>query len=172
MTTTVRSLALAIAVAILAGCSGRPDLTGPDQDMAPSHLLSGTVQGALLSCLPMPYQMASSTIGSAGGTVQVGPHTLVIPRGALKRSTRITAEIPGDGYSSVRFGPEGLRFAKSASLTLSYAHCQGLGVLLPKKIAYTTELLSILEILRSTDDVQARTVSAPLDHFSRYAVAY
>lgn len=175
MKTSLRRFTLALATAVVAGCSAQPDLVGPIRDPSPSHLLAGaqeTVQGTLLTCEPMGYAMSTATIGARGGTVKIGPHTLVIPRGALSAATRITAELPGDGYSSVRFGPAGLTFAKSATLTLSYAHCQGLGILLPKRIAYTTDRLLILEILRSTDDPRARKVTAPLDHFSRYAVAY
>ena len=70
----------------------------------------------------------------------------------------------------MRFSPEGLRFQKPAALTMSYENC--LLVLLPKQIVYTTEKLKILEVLRSLDLFQKRTVSAPIDHFSRYAVAY
>lgn len=181
MKTSFHRFVLVLATAILAGCSAQTDLTEPASP-APSHLLGGTTdvlggtvegfQGVLLSCQPLPRQSARATIGAAGGTIQVGPHTLQIPRGALARSTRITAEILGDGVSSVRFGPAGLQFAKPAHLALSYSHCDGPGLLLPKRIVYTTDLLAILEVLRSTDDLRARVVTAPLDHFSRYAVAY
>ena len=44
--------------------------------------------------------------------------------------------------------------------------------LLPKRIAYTTDALSILELLASLDNPLARRVSADLDHFSTYAVAW
>ena len=37
---------------------------------------------------------------------------------------------------------------------------------------YTTEQLKILEVLRSLDELKKRLVTAPIDHFSRYAVAY
>jgi hypothetical protein len=43
---------------------------------------------------------------------------------------------------------------------------------LPKKIVYTNERLSILDVLLSVDNLFNRTVSADLEHFSRYAVAY
>jgi hypothetical protein len=37
---------------------------------------------------------------------------------------------------------------------------------------YTDELLSILNVLVSKDAVKSKTVTSPIDHFSRYAVAY
>ena len=75
---------------------------------------------------------------------------------------------------TVRFGPEGLQFAagQHATLTLSYANCPLLGSLLPKRIAYTTDLLSILSYVISVDDLVHRRVSGSLEHFSRYAVAW
>ncbi len=53
---------------------------------------------------------------------------------------------------------------------MSYKNC--LIVLLPKKIVYTDESLNVLKVLRSLDLFDKRTVTAPIDHFSRYAVAY
>ena len=83
---------------------------------------------------------------------------------------RIKAEqIPGS-TNSVRFSPEGLEFATPATLVLNYQNCQNVDV--PKSIVYTSEQLEVLEILKSLDVLRARTIAAPIDHFSRYAVAY
>jgi hypothetical protein len=73
--------------------------------------------------------------------------------------------------SSVRLFPEGLRFARPASLTLSYAHCEKL-LPLPVTIVYTTDDLRILELLQSRDDPLRKRVQSPLDHFSRYAASW
>jgi hypothetical protein len=72
--------------------------------------------------------------------------------------------------NSVRFSPEGLKFASPAVLTMGYQNCAL--VLLPKRIVYTSELLKVLDILRTTDLFGSKSVTAPIDHFSRYAVAY
>jgi len=45
-------------------------------------------------------------------------------------------------------------------------------MLLPKLVVYTDERLSILELLQSVDNVFQKKVSARLQHFSRYAVAF
>lgn len=138
-------------------------------------ILDGTVSTVLnvtdlLVCSSQPYEVTRRTIGYEGGTIQVGSHALVIPRGALRQQTTITAEqIPGR-TNSVRFSPEGLRFERPAGLVMSYRNC--LVVLLKKKIVYTDENLKILEVLRSLDLFGSRTVTAPIDHFSRYVVAY
>lgn len=132
----------------------------------------GTVLGVtdLLVCQSQPYAVTTRTVGSEGGTIEVGSHRLVIPRGALKNRTTITAEQISGRTNSLRFSPEGLRFERPASLTMSYKNC--LVVLLSKSIVYTDEKLRILEVLRSLDLFNKRTVTAPIDHFSRYAVAY
>ena len=137
--------------------------------------LGSTVGGILkvtdlLTCTQQKYVVVSQTVGPKGGKITVGEHTLVIPEGALSRKTSITAEQMRGSTNSVRFSPEGLQFEKPATLTMSYKNC--ILVLLPKKIVYTTEKFEILEVLRSLDLFQRRTVTAPLDHFSRYVIAY
>ncbi len=73
----------------------------------------------------------------------------MIPRGALRRQTTITAEQMPGRTNSVRFSPEGLQFEQPAGLVMNYRNC--LVVLLKKKIVYTDEKLKILEVLRSLD---------------------
>lgn len=141
--------------------------------------LTGTLGGALggilgvtdlLTCTEQKYVAVSQTVGPKGGKIIVGEHTLVIPEGALSHKTEITAEQMRGSNNSVRFSPEGLEFEKPAVLTMSYRNC--VVVLLPKTIVYTTEKLKILEVLRSLDLFRQKTVTAPIDHFSRYVVAY
>jgi hypothetical protein len=142
-------------------------------------LVGGVLDGAvgtisnltdLLVCTSQPYQVTRKTIGYEGGSIQVGTHTLVIPRGALSKQTTITAEQMPGRTNSVRFSPEGLRFETPAGLVMNYRNC--LVVLLKKRIVYTDENLKILEVLRSLDLFGSKTVTAPIDHFSRYAVAF
>lgn len=134
-----------------------------------ANATGGLVQ--LLTCSPQQYAKSTKTIGSAGGTITVGAHQLVIPRGALSRNVTITAEQVRGSANTVRFSPEGLRFSKQAQVRLSYANCLNLP-LLRKKVVYTDERLNILELLRSSDATQSKTVTGAIDHFSRYAVAY
>jgi hypothetical protein len=194
-----RFFALGLALALSAGVSctaadgpmGVPESQPIEQ---PSHVLGlldgdgllgddglvgGVVNGVvgtalnvtdLLVCQSQPYVVTSKTIGREGGEIQVGTHTLVIPRNALRKETKITAEQMPGRTNSLRFSPEGLRFEKPSDLTMSYKNC--LVVLLPKHIVYTTESLKILEVLRSLDLFNKKTVTAPIDHFSRYALAY
>src|SRR5438876_11968167 len=120
----------------MVGCAGDSP-TPLEPPSASLGLLGINIQ--LLTCSPLPYAKSSASIGSEGGTLVFGPHTLVVPQGALANRVTITAEVISDNINSVRFSPEGLRFSKSAALTLSYSNCFGLGMLLPKQVAYTSE---------------------------------
>jgi hypothetical protein len=124
----------------------------------------------LLTCKSLPYTSASATIGPDGGTIRVGKNTLVVPQGALSQRVTIKAEQVSGKTNSLRFSPEGLKFSRPAQLTMGYDNC--LLILPTKRIVYTDEALKVLQILRTLDLRLTRTVSAPIDHFSRYAIAY
>lgn len=131
---------------------------------------SPEISVSLLSCSPQDYAISSKVIGSKGGRISVGSHSLEIPQGALSQPVTIVAEQITGSTNSVRFGPEGLRFARPAALTLSYTNC--LTVPAAKHIVYTDDQLKVLELLNSSDKARTKTVTSPIDHFSRYAVAY
>jgi hypothetical protein len=142
----------------------------------PAGDLTGTLVGSLgritdlLTCTPQEYAVTIKSLGPSGGEIRVGTHHLYIPRNALRQKTIIKAEQMPGSTNSIRFSPEGLRFENPAVLTMNYENC--LLVLLQKKIVYTDESLNIRKVLRSLDLFRRKTVSAPIDHFSRYAVAY
>jgi hypothetical protein len=171
-------LGLVAALTLGAGCTSSEGPVGPSTAStteAPSLLLGGTLSKVLsitdlLTCSPLPYATTTRTIGRDGGVVAVGQYSLKIPAGALKNNVQIRAEQVSGKVNSVRFSPEGLKFASPAVLTMGYQNCAL--VLLPKRIVYTSELLKVLDILRTTDLFGAKSVTAPIDHFSRYAVAY
>lgn len=154
------------------GTEGEVKASSTEVVETPSFGLLGGLNALLLQCTPLPASSRTVQIGSEGGYLQVGPHVLVVPPGALKTRTSIRGEVVPGSVNSVRFSPEGLKFKRDAYLTMSYSNCSGLGMLLPKKIVYTDEGLKLLEILLSLDFSQAKLVAAPIGHFSRYAIAY
>ncbi len=168
-------IALTVLLASLAAGSCRdaaPLRPRPERGGQPGSPVASLAPGvSLLSCSPLPYDSVTDTIGPAGGTMQIGPHTLAVPAGALAAPTAITAVAPSDTISLVEFQPQGLQFQVAASLTMSYANCNLLGQLLPKQIAYVNDSLQILDLLGSVDLLQG-TVTARLQHFSGYAVAW
>ena len=169
--TRLKRAALIITAVALLGC-GEPPL-GPVPPPPQADLIGSLLQATgLLRCTPMPTVTTKQTVGSAGGVIRVGPHALSIPAGALDAPVTITATAPSDNVNRVRFQPEGLVFRRSASLTMSYANCNLLGRILPKRIAYTSDALSILSYVLSLDNLFARNVTGRLNHFSNYAIAW
>lgn len=169
----VRLLAVLLAACLVAtSCREQP--AAPAVPPPQADLLGSLLQPVgLLKCSQLPSDTETRTIGPAGGTLTAGPHTLVIPSGALKQPTDITMSIrTGGGVNGVHFEPEGLQFERSAALTMSYANCDLLGRLLPKRIAYTTDALDVIAYLLSYDNLFGKRVTGKLDHFSDYVVAW
>lgn len=161
-------------VLLLAGLVGLSCSEGPSSPAPEADLIGSLLQPTgLLRCSSLPYAATTRTIGGEGGSISAGSHTLVVPPGALTGPTTITMVLPaGQNVNSVEFAPEGLEFKKPASLTMSYANCNLLGRVLPKRIAYTTADLTILYYLLSFDNLFAKRVTRRVDHFSAYAVAW
>jgi hypothetical protein len=169
---TRKASALLLGFVVLAAgvsCTSEESL-GPSMDQ-PSQSLTSTLSNLhLLSCSTQAYAVTTQVVGTQGGTIVVGTHRLVIPAGALAASVTIKAEQVSGNVNSVRFSPEGLQFAKTASLRLSYANCSPLMVL--HKVVYVDEKLGILDLIPSLDDLLSKTVTGSIKHFSRYAVAW
>ena len=170
--------ALALAAALVASaCSVEKPVTpvAPNADLLGD--LTGTVGGlvhGLLSCPSYTTYTTTKTIGTSGGTIKVGPHTLVIPSGALSSNVSITATAPAGQYVKVDFAPHGLQFAKSTALTMSYKQCNLVSGLLSQlvlKVVYVDNNNNILEVLPSVMNLLSQNVTGTLKHFSAYAVA-
>jgi len=169
--TRLRRAALVIAAAALLGCGESP--LGPVPPPPQASLIGSLLQATgLLGCTPMPTATATQTVGPAGGVIRIGPHALSIPAGALNTPVTITATAPSDNVNRVRFQPEGLVFQRAATLTMSYANCNLLGKILPKRIAYTNDALAILSYVLSLDNLFGKYVTGRLNHFSNYAIAW
>jgi hypothetical protein len=167
----LRRAALVMTAAALLGC-GEPPL-GPVPPPPQADLIGSLLQATgLLGCTPMPTVTVTQTVGSAGGVIKIGPHKLSIPAGALDARVTITATAPSDKVNRVRLRPEGLVFQRSAVLTMSYANCNLLGRILPKRVAYTDDALKIVNYVLSLDNLFSKNVTGRLNHFSNYAIAW
>lgn len=170
----IRLVALALCTLVLASCGDHsPTAVPPVAPPNPSLIGALLRPIGLLQCSALPAASVTQTIGPAGGSITVGPHLLRIPAGALAAPTSITATLDVTrGVNGIRFQPEGLRFQSAAYLTMSYANCNLLGRLLPKRIAYTNNLLQILEYLLSVDNLFTKKVTGQVRHFSEYVLAW
>lgn len=131
----------------------------------------GAPEIQLLRCEPQDYAGEAAIIGPKGGTLHVGDHELVIPEGALDQEVLISAEAPTSSLVDVNFQPHGLQFQKPAKLTLSYERCVR-PTISDLLIAYLGQGNRLLELRPSVDDKSDKDVTAGIDHFSRYAVAW
>lgn len=167
-------LLLAVAAVGMTGCADAPAITPPATRVAAwgasRSLLSPAL--TLLICHPVPYDSVVQVVGPAGGTIRVGPDSLVIPAGALDTNTTITAVVPSDSLAVIRFQPHGLTFAQPAALALSYAACPLAGLLAPASVVYADDAWNILEIEPTSQHPLQTTVVGRIRHFSGYAVAY
>jgi hypothetical protein len=183
----ILSLALVIAtLTVVTSCSDqgpvglRSTPQAPKADLVGSllgtvtNVVTGTLKATgLLSCSALPYDSVTQVIGKAGGVIRVGPHTFAVPYGALSKPVAITAVLPADQHVNVvRFQPDGLQFNTPAALTMSYANCNLLGKLLPKRIARVDDLLNILGYLLSLDNLFSKQVTGEVPHFTGYAIAW
>lgn len=125
----------------------------------------------LLRCEPQEYDAETKIIGPAGGQLKMGPHKLIIPRGALREEVVITAEAPVTDLVAVEFSPHGLEFHRSPVLELDYKHCLVPDDTQDHQVVYLDQAENVLEYLASTDDKAFDEVLARIDHFSRYALA-
>jgi len=118
-----------------------------------------------------PVDSGSATIGLLGGRLQIGPHELDVPPGALLTPTRISGRTVAGDTVAVQFQPQGLKFLLPATLQLSYAQCQPQ----PKhsvSIVYVNDLLNLLlGLVDSIDHPGQHRVTGLVSHFSVYAIA-
>jgi len=169
-----RLIAAVLLLVVALACTDRTPTSVPAAPAPDASLIGGLIGATgLLKCSNLPYASSTKTIGALGGTISAGPHTLVIPPGALLSPTTITMTAPtGLGVNAVKFQPEGLRFIAPAALTMSYSNCSLLGKLLPKRIAYTDNNLNIISYLLSLDNLFSKYVTGKVNHFSDYVVAW
>ena len=126
----------------------------------------------------------SKLIGIDGGVLALLDHVLTVPAGAVTEPTIFSMTVLQNGYVEVELTAvpksllsslffwrkiEEVKFAKPVELTLSYARATNVED--PSRL----RIMRVNpdgnhEILPSTIDLEKKTVSAELDHFSRYCM--
>ncbi len=124
---------------------------------------------------------APAVVGSTGGEVTTndGEVSLHFPPGALPGATSITVSPitdtrpqTGPWSDPVELGPDGTQFAQPVTLTLSYDVRQLPPGVPPEALRLSTWVVDHWEeVPGSTLHVDDATISAPITHFSGYALA-
>lgn len=185
-------LALALLLVGVTACEGPSDsrITAPSSQPEALLGLGGATAGPYTlikdPLLPGLTKAVTTTslIGINGGSITLLGHTITVPAGAVSVPTLFAVTVLPTGYVEVDLlatvssvlglvtdvGSKG--FAKPVNLTLTYS--RGTNVSDPRKL-HILRIKSILgyskyEVLPSTVNTTAKTVTAPLDHFSHYVL--
>jgi hypothetical protein len=181
-----------LVFALVAGCDpgNSRSLQSPTE---PQELLGGLLGGNRVSgytlvkapLIPTGDLSLSNLIGIEGGEISLLGHTLVIPVGAVTKPTLflmtvlptgyievdLTASVTGLLGSLLDVGSRG--FLKPVPVTLSYA--SGTNVSDPSRLTIlrVSGLLGYrrYEVIPTVLNREEKTVTAELDHFSRYVIA-
>lgn len=181
--TAVRPFLVAVGALTLTLSCELPS-TGVPEPLRPGVPLVDPVMATaevvpLVPCSALAPTSVTKVIGSGGGTITFGPHTLVVPSGALSRAVSIKAVVPSDneGYNQVRLYPDGLKFRKTVHVTISYAHCDlsmvpnADSLLSNLKVVYMRDGM-VVEYIPTVHSAVARTLTGGITHFSNYAIAW
>lgn len=173
--------AMLVVIAPLA-CSG-DDTSSP---LAPPDLSSRAASPAKLGfagprgksgkvfkptvCSTQTVANGSGVFGPGGGTLVFGTSSLIIPGGALRDTVTISAIVVDTTTSRVELLPHGLQFEKPVGLLLDTSGCV-INETAPT-VVYLSESGEILETIPAVYDPHWKTIAAPLNHFSGYAIAF
>ena len=120
-----------------------------------------------LNCVPKEAAEGSAEIGPVGGTLQIGPHRLVIPAGALDKKVLISGTIPKGRSFDIDLQPHGLQFRIAAGLVLDASSCTDVPA-----IVYIIDQYTVSDPIEATYSEWWKTIAAPIWHFSGYAIAF
>jgi hypothetical protein len=169
--TIIRCTLSGVTLGVAIACAESATPTAPRSvELAQADVHHADHKGPkVATCGVQKEEWKTERIDRRGGTVKVGGVSLKVPRGALSSPVSITAHTLPTATASVEFSPEGLRFTKSATLQLSYSKCVTpfVGV----TVVYV-QADTVAEIMQSHDQPIKKFVTAKIDHFSSYAVAY
>jgi hypothetical protein len=184
-----RRFSLLLSLALLAGCaagdttapaargaraSTRDHRGGSDDDHLPAtppppgsigQASTANGSGNRLACDVPSDLNGSAIIGPDGGTLDIGPHRLIIPPGALTTKVAVSGFIPAGSTIEVHFEPHGLQFKKPAGLILNSASCSAV-----PDVVYLNEVGVVAERIKAIFSTWWHVIAAPIDHFSVYAL--
>lgn len=187
----------ALVVAALAGCSDAPgpaEVTEEPKAVSP-YDTGPTIQTAMAYVQATGATLASTEsedfgdvataiIGENGGTLRAGNHTLVIPPGAVGEKTWFRMEVVSGANILVDLSAREVddgqvdhddpvyKFARPLNLILSYEK-----VLSNSEVERLRNVYLFLDSsrylipLESKINREDKTISSPIEHFSRYGMA-
>jgi hypothetical protein len=191
----IKKLALVPALLFIVTACDQAGAGSPMSPKAPNNLLGlgGTAPGYTLVRDPLlpvilgiPQALTTGTlIGFGGGQVTLLGHVLTVPTGAVSQPTLFTLTVLPTGYVEVNLlgtlstllgvldvGSKG--FLKPIPVSLTYERATNVSDPSKLKVLRIQSLLGYgtYQVMPSTVDSTTKKVTAQLDHFSRYTLAY
>ena len=120
------------------------------------------------SCTVTSPISGSARIGPFGGILDVGPHHVIVPPGALTQTVTLTGRVPAGNKLQIELGPEGLEFKRPAVLILDASGCSSLPASL--YIDYVDQDGTVLQRIQAVFSALLHIIVAPIEHFSIYAL--
>jgi hypothetical protein len=117
---------------------------------------------------PANLPILSQLIGTDGGVIHLGRHTLTVPAGAVSGDINFTFAIASVNAVALDCGPTGLTFQTPVTLQFSYQGTQYDHMDNPDLRIYYAAPDGTFEWMPSVVDPVNRTVTTQLNHFSRY----
>ena len=175
----LRALA-AMAIVLTVNCGRDGGFHSPLEPQFATVKAGGKTYTRIEESAPAADLSLSQVIGIDGGSVSLAGHRITVPAGAVSVPTIFTLTLANNGYVEVELtavvstllgvvdvGEDG--FNKPVSLALTYA--RGTNVTDPARLKIIRlKSNGKHEILPSTVQSGPLTVTAELDHFSRYAM--
>jgi hypothetical protein len=143
------------------------DPAPPEASLPDAPAASGILAGDEL------IERAAMLPAALGGTVRNGRWRIEVPAGAVSATARFTVAVPSAKSGAVELGIEPAEMNRFATPVRLVADCHGVP---PKKLAgwfiswYDPSTGAWVRVPGSVVDLRKKTVSAPLAHFSTYAV--
>jgi hypothetical protein len=174
----------ALLLIALAGCEPATEPSQIERAVpATSHALADFQRIESQNPTTLDNLELSRLIDATGGAIHLGGHKIEVPAGAVTGPTVFTVSLLRSGFVEVELsavvtdllgetvdvGENGFG-GKTVALTLSYAAASNVGD--PSKLLILRMLDDgSVEPLDVVVDEQGKTVTAQLDHFSRYCMA-
>ena len=173
----VAPLALALAVGLVVGCGQMPTAPNVTAQAAASSAQQGAeadgLIGSLIGGLLNLVVKVLNLVGSIGGSLSNGRWRVDIPAGAVNGNGTVTLATASSSSPDCQLGisPSSLNgFSQPVTLT---ADCSGVSSAVLSTYViywYNPNTKVWVEVAGSKVDLNRKVVTAPLQHFSRYAV--
>lgn len=85
--------------------------------------VSDELRHVTYACAPEDDVVDSRVVGRRGGALRTGPHRMVVPRDAIRRSARLTMREHAGSYLVVSLHPPGLAMQRQVEIVLSTQRC-------------------------------------------------